>query len=131
MFTINDARCTNQLETANKQRINKFHQNGFTSTSLSAKVTGVSNFVEENVFLFYIVKAPHPGAFSHSLPNTSNMSIAISKQYKPEMNLQYIYRKFLPTRYQVENPGKCLLKFDALQIVIKEMDKRVYQTFLF
>ena len=55
----------------------------------------------------------------------------ISKQYKPEMNLQYIYRKFLPTRYRVENPGKCWLKFDALLIVIKEMDKRVYQTFLF
>ena len=54
-----------------------------------------------------------------------------SKQYKPEMNLQYIYRKFLPTHYRVENPGKCWLKFDALPIVIKEMDKHVYQTFLF
>ena len=37
-----------------------FHQNGFTRTSLSATVTRVSNFVEENVCLFdfYIVKAP-------------------------------------------------------------------------
>ena len=34
-----------------------FHQNGFTRTSLSATVTRVSNFVEENVFLLYIVKA--------------------------------------------------------------------------
>ena len=36
-----------------------FHQNGFTRTSLSATVTQVSNFVEENVclFVFYIVKA--------------------------------------------------------------------------
>ena len=36
-----------------KQRINsafnKFHQNGLTRTSLSATVTRVSNFVEENV----------------------------------------------------------------------------------
>ena len=29
-----------------------FHQNGLTRASLSATVTGVSNFVEENVFLF-------------------------------------------------------------------------------
>ena len=28
-----------------------FHQNGFTKVSLSATVTQVSNFVEENVFL--------------------------------------------------------------------------------
>ena len=34
-----------------------------TRTSLSATVTRVSNFVEENmcVVCFYIVKAPHPG----------------------------------------------------------------------
>ena len=44
------------------------------------------------------------------------------------MNLQYIYPEFLPTRYRVENPGKCWLKSDALPIVIKEMDKRVYQS---
>ena len=40
-----------------------FHQNGLTRTSLSATVTRVSNFVEENVFVvvfFYIVKAPSP-----------------------------------------------------------------------
>ena len=43
-----------------KQQINNtlkmnnwlFHQNGFTRTSLSATVTRISNFVEENVFLF-------------------------------------------------------------------------------
>ena len=51
-----------------------FHQNGFTRTSLSATVTRVSNFVEENVCVwcvFNIVKAPHPGGFSHSMPNTT------------------------------------------------------------
>ena len=37
MFTVDDARCINQLETANKQR---------------------SKFVAENVLLFYIVKTP-------------------------------------------------------------------------
>ena len=57
--------------------------------------------------------------------------VKTSKQYTPEMNLLYIYWKFLPTRYRVENPGKCWLKFYALPIVIKEMDKHVYQTFLF
>ena len=55
-----------------------FHQNGFIRTSLSATVTRVSNFVEGNEFLFFnIVKALNPRAFSHSLPNTSNMSIAM------------------------------------------------------
>ena len=53
----------------------------------------------------------------------------VSKQYTPETQLQYVNRKFLPTRFRVKNPGKCWLKFDALQIVIKEMDKRVYQNF--
>ena len=50
-----------------------FHQNGFTRTSLSATVVRVSNFVEENVCVcfFYIIKAPGPGGFSHSLPNTT------------------------------------------------------------
>ena len=52
-----------------------FHQNGLTRTSLSATVTRVSNFVEENVCVcvvcFYIVKAPRPGGFSHSMPNTT------------------------------------------------------------
>ena len=49
-----------------------FHQNGLTRTSLSATVTRVSNFGEENVcFFFYIVKAPRPGGFSHSFPNTT------------------------------------------------------------
>ena len=58
-----------------------FHQNGLTRTSLSATVTRVSDFVEENVrvllLLFYIVKAPLPGAFSHALSNRLNMSIAM------------------------------------------------------
>ena len=37
-----------------------YHQNGFTRTSLSATVTRVCNFSEENVcvWCFYIVKAP-------------------------------------------------------------------------
>ena len=50
-----------------------FHQNGFTRTSLSATVTQVNNFVEENVCVvcFYIVKAPRPGGFNHSMPNTT------------------------------------------------------------
>ena len=60
MFTVNDARCTNQLETANKQRIKQlnkwlFLQNGFTKTSLSATVTRVSNFVEENVCVLCVL----------------------------------------------------------------------------
>ena len=56
---------TRAVEINLKQRINSalnnnkllFHQNGFTRTSLSATVTRVSNFVEENVCLwcFYIV----------------------------------------------------------------------------
>ena len=56
MFTVNGARCTNQLETANRQRMNKWllHQNGLTRTSLSAAVTGVSNFVEKNVCVWCI-----------------------------------------------------------------------------
>ena len=43
-----------------------YHQNGFTKTSLSATVTRVSNFVEEIVFLLYIVDAP-PRGYSHFL----------------------------------------------------------------
>ena len=66
-----------------KQRINSalkmykwlFHQNEFIKTSLSATVTRVSNFVEENVCVcvvcFDIVKAPLPGGFSHSMPKTT------------------------------------------------------------
>ena len=53
----------------------------------------------------------------------------ISKQYTPETKLQYIYQKFLPMPYQAENPGKCWLKFNTLPILIKEIDKSVYQTF--
>ena len=38
-----------------------FHQNEFTRTSLSATVTGVSNFAEENVFLlFTLSRLPFP-----------------------------------------------------------------------
>ena len=56
-----------------------FHQDGFTITSLSATVTRVSNFVEENVCVcvFYIFKAHRPVPFSHALPNRLNMSIAM------------------------------------------------------
>ena len=53
-----------------------FHQNGFTRTSLSATVTRVSNFVEENVCVcgvFLNVKAPRPNAQHNRL----NMSIAM------------------------------------------------------
>ena len=75
MFTVNDARCTNQLETANAQRItmNKwlFHQNGFTRTSFSVTVTGVSNFVEENVCGVCVFFFLRRGGFSHSMPNTT------------------------------------------------------------
>ena len=38
-----------------------YHQNGLTKTSLSVTVTRVSNCVEENVFLLYIVEAPPGG----------------------------------------------------------------------
>ena len=62
-----------------------FHQNGFTRTCLSATVTRVSNFVEENVCVcvcvcvcvsvcvFYIAKTPHPGGFSHSFCRTQQV----------------------------------------------------------
>ena len=45
-------------------------------TSLSATVTRVSNFVEENVCVccfFYIVKAPRPGGLSHSFCRTQQV----------------------------------------------------------
>ena len=50
-----------------------------------------------------------------------------------QLKLEAIYTgdvslKFLYTRYQVKNPGKCWL---TLHIAIKEMDKRVYHTFVF
>ena len=61
-----------QLETANKQRIKQWkkwilHQNGYTRTSLSATVTRVSNFAENNVCacFFYIVKAPPVDSVTH------------------------------------------------------------------
>ena len=47
--------------------------NGFTRTSLSATVTRVSHFVEENVFLILHRQGSRPGAFSHALPNMSNI----------------------------------------------------------
>ena len=47
-------------------------KNRITRTRLSATVTQVSNFVEVNVFTFYIVKAPHPDACCHSLSNNRN-----------------------------------------------------------
>ena len=79
MFTVNDARCSNQLETVNKQRINMnkwlFHHNGFTRTSLSAIVTRISNFVEGNVFHLLHRQGFPSGAFRRSLPNTSKYVI--------------------------------------------------------
>ena len=57
-----------------------FHQNGFTRTSLSATVTRVSNFVEENVFLLHRQGSPprwSPVHSINSLPNTSNVSVAM------------------------------------------------------
>ena len=59
-----------------------FHHNGFTRTSLSATVTRVSNFVEENVCVcvcvcvFYIVKAPRRGGFIHSFCTTQQVKYA-------------------------------------------------------
>ena len=66
----------------NNEQMGFFYQNGLTRTSLSATVTRVSNFVEENVCFFFvvffhIVEAPLPGAFSHALSNRLNMSIAM------------------------------------------------------
>ena len=71
MFTVNDAGCTNQFETAKKQRIKQWTNGYFIKMDLSATVTGVSNFVEENVY--------RPGGLSHSLlkHNRLNMSIAM------------------------------------------------------
>ena len=37
-----------------------FHQNGFTRTSLSATLTRVSNFVEENVCVFFLHRQGSP-----------------------------------------------------------------------
>ena len=50
-----------------------FHQNGFTRLCLSATVTRVSNVVVENMCVFYIVKAAHPGGFSHSFCPTQQV----------------------------------------------------------
>ena len=86
MFTVNDARCINQLETANKQRIKQwtngyFIKNGFTRTSLSATVTRVSNFVEENVCVWCVFTFQgSPSRWIQSLNAQHNrfiMSIAI------------------------------------------------------
>ena len=45
-----------------------FYENGFARTSLSATVTRVSNFVEENVFLFlHRQGSPSSGILVHSV----------------------------------------------------------------
>ena len=46
-----------------------FHQNGFTRTSLSATVTRVSNFVDENVCVCFFLhrQGSRTGAFDQSL----------------------------------------------------------------
>ena len=58
-----------------------FHQNGFTRTSLSARVTRVSNFVEEIVCVcgvFLHRQGSRPGGFSlNAQHNRLNMPIAI------------------------------------------------------
>ena len=59
-------------------------KNRITRTSLSATVTQVSYFVEENVLFFYIVKAPRPDAFPHSLSNNRN-ALSIFKALNIEM----------------------------------------------
>ena len=61
---INSALNNEQMDTSSKW---------ITRASLSATVTRVSNFAEKNVYayVFYIVKAPRPGGFSHSMPNTT------------------------------------------------------------
>ena len=51
-----------------------FHQNGFSRTNLLATVTRVSNFVEENVFLF-LHRQGSPAIPVHSV--TYCMSIAM------------------------------------------------------
>ena len=74
-----------------------FHQNGFTRTSLSATVTRVSNFVEENVFFLFFYKAPlpvPPDAFSHSLPNrlkyyANRNALSMFKALKKGFKLKY------------------------------------------
>ena len=49
-----------------------FHQNGFKRTSLSATVTRVSMFVEENVFFFTSSRLPVPVHSVTKLPNRLN-----------------------------------------------------------
>ena len=44
-----------------------FHQNGFTRTSLSATVTRVSNFVEENVSGVFLHRQGSPSRWIQSL----------------------------------------------------------------
>ena len=59
-----------------------FHQNGITITSLSATVTRVSNFVEENVcvcVVFLHRQGSRPGGFSHSLPKHNRLNITLSE----------------------------------------------------
>ena len=57
------------------------HQNGFTRTSLLATVTQISILLRKMGSFFTSSRLPIPGAFSgtfsHSMPNTSNMSIAM------------------------------------------------------
>ena len=66
-----------------------FPQNWFTRTSLSATVTRVSNFVEDNVCVFfYIVKAPRPVHFLFAQQikyvnrNARSMFKALNKGFK-------------------------------------------------
>ena len=88
MFTDNDARCTNQLETAKKEHINQM--DGFTRTSLSATITRESNLFEENVILFLHCQcSPSPCIQSriaqhlkYANPNALSMFKAVNKCFK-------------------------------------------------
>ena len=72
---------------------------------------------------------PHKKSLSHIILSDSFTTLAMSSCFI----LEAIYTgdvspKFLYTHYRVENRGKCWL---TLHIAIKDMDKRVYQTFVF
>ena len=59
-----------------------FHQNGFTRTSLSATVTRVSNFVEENKFLFLHAQGSPSLTAQHVNRKSLRMFKALNKCFK-------------------------------------------------
>ena len=56
-----------------------FHQNGFTTTSLSATVTRVSNFVEENVSVWCFF-------------TSSRLPVPVSVTQCPTQQVEYVNR---------------------------------------